>query len=126
MPVQILTLTQFRFCPHSRAIRLLLAELGIDPQLAELCCPPFHRPVKRAGKGDDRAAAMCAVALLAGVEATIGRLGDRPTAIVFFATLALLANAARRMPCGEITIWCARSGPSQYRGTMSLPASFQA
>ena len=36
MPVQKTTLTHFRFCPHSRAIRLLLAELGIDPQLAEL------------------------------------------------------------------------------------------
>ena len=36
MPVNKTTLSHFRFCPHSRAIRLLLAELGIDPQLAEL------------------------------------------------------------------------------------------
>ena len=36
MPVHRPTLTQFRFCPHSRAIRLVLAELGIEPVLAEM------------------------------------------------------------------------------------------
>ena len=30
------TLTHFRFCPHSRAIRLVLAELAIEPVLAEM------------------------------------------------------------------------------------------
>lgn len=36
MPIHTPTLTQFRFCPHSRAIRLVLGELGIEPVLAEM------------------------------------------------------------------------------------------
>lgn len=31
----MMTLTHFRFCPHSRGIRLALAELGFDPVLVE-------------------------------------------------------------------------------------------